>query len=87
MELLSLSSHFAVNRVSKSPSGERQEETEWFNIVAWRQLAETCNDYLKKGSKAYIEGRLTQRWEETRQALEALLPPSLWKVEGRGGLF
>lgn len=51
----------AVNRVSKSPSGDRQEETEWFNIVAWRQLAETCNTYLRKGSKIYAEGRLTQR--------------------------
>ncbi len=51
----------AVNRVSKAPSGERQEETEWFNIVAWRQLAETCSTYLKKGQKVYIEGRLTTR--------------------------
>lgn len=51
----------AVNRVSKSPSGERQEETEWFNIVAWRQLAETCNSYLRKGTKVYVEGRLSQR--------------------------
>lgn len=51
----------AVNRVTKSPSGERQEETEWFNIVAWRQLAETCNTYLRKGSKVFVEGRLTQR--------------------------
>ncbi len=51
----------AVNRTTKSPTGERQEETEWFNIVAWRQLAETCNTYLHKGSKVFIEGRLTQR--------------------------
>lgn len=51
----------AVSRMTKSPGGERQEETEWFNIVAWRQLAETCNNYLKKGNKVYIEGRLTQR--------------------------
>src|SRR5207245_430375 len=51
----------AVNRYTKNSAGERQEETEWFNIVAWRQLAETCNTYLHKGSKVYIEGRLTQR--------------------------
>jgi len=51
----------AVNRVTKTPTGEKQEETEWFNIVAWRQLAETCNTYLHKGSKVFIEGRLTQR--------------------------
>jgi single-strand DNA-binding protein len=51
----------AVNRRFKSNTGERRDETEWFNIVAWRQLAETCNTYLRKGSKVYIEGRLTQR--------------------------
>src|SRR5947209_5858510 len=51
----------AVNRVTKAATGEKQEETEWFNIIAWRQLAETCNTYLHKGSKVYIEGRLTQR--------------------------
>jgi len=51
----------AVNRNTKTPTGEKQEETEWFNIVAWRQLAETCNTYLHKGSKVFIEGRLTQR--------------------------
>lgn len=51
----------AVNRTTKSNAGEKKEETEWFNIVAWRQLAETCGNYLHKGSKVYIEGRLTQR--------------------------
>jgi single-strand DNA-binding protein len=49
----------AVSRRAKSSSGER--ETDWFNIVAWRQLAEICNTYLHKGSKVYIEGRLVQR--------------------------
>lgn len=49
----------AVNRFGKSPSGER--ETDWFNIVAWNQLAETCNAYLKKGTKVFVEGRLVQR--------------------------
>src|SRR5205085_2328850 len=42
----------AVSRRTKSPTGERQEETEWFNIVAWRQLAETCSQYLRKGPQA-----------------------------------
>jgi single-strand DNA-binding protein len=51
----------AVNRYSKSGSGERKEETDWFNVVAWRQLAEICEKYLHKGSKVYIEGRLSQR--------------------------
>src|ERR1700692_3188450 len=51
----------AVSRNIKASTGEKREETEWFNIVAWRQLAETCNTYLRKGSKVYIEGRLSQR--------------------------
>jgi single-strand DNA-binding protein len=60
----------AVNRVNKSPSGERQEETDWFNIVAWRQLAETCNNYLRKGNKVFVEGRLTQRKYTDRNNIE-----------------
>jgi len=51
----------AVNRVTKTSTGERQTETEWFNIVAWRQLAEICYNHLKKGHKVFIEGRLTVR--------------------------
>jgi single-strand DNA-binding protein len=51
----------AVNRVTKSQSGERQEETEWFNIVFFDRLAETTNQYLKKGQKVYVEGRLQVR--------------------------
>ncbi|HTI13944.1 MAG TPA: single-stranded DNA-binding protein [Dictyobacter sp.] len=50
----------AVNRVTRQ-GGERKEETEWFNIVAWNQLAETCNTYLKKGQKVFVEGRVQQR--------------------------
>jgi single-strand DNA-binding protein len=60
----------AVSRVSKSPTGERQEETQWFNIVAWRQLAETCNTYLRKGNKVYIEGRLAMRTYTDRNGVE-----------------
>ncbi len=52
----------AVSRRRRDPeSGEQREETTWFNIVAWERLAETCNNYLHKGSKAYIEGRMNSR--------------------------
>jgi len=51
----------AVSRSYKSKNGDSKEETEWFNIVAWNKLAETCERYLHKGSKVYIEGRVTQR--------------------------
>jgi single-strand DNA-binding protein len=60
----------AVNRVYKSATGERKEETEWFQIVAWRQIAEICERYLHKGSKVYIEGRLTQRKYLDKQSIQ-----------------
>jgi single-strand DNA-binding protein len=44
--------------------GERQERTEWHRVVAWRKLAEICNEYLRKGTQVYIEGKLqTRSWE------------------------
>ena len=48
----------AVTRTWKSSEGERNEETEWFNIVAWGSLAEICKQHLAKGREVYIEGRL-----------------------------
>ncbi len=60
----------AVNRITRSSAGERQTETDWFNIVAWRQLAETCNTYLKKGQKVYVEGRLSQRKYTDKNGVE-----------------
>jgi single-strand DNA-binding protein len=54
----------AASRSYTSADGERHQETEWFTIVAWNQLAELCNQYLSKGRKAYVEGRLHSRsWE------------------------
>jgi single-strand DNA-binding protein len=60
----------AVNRRYKGSDGEQKEETEWFNIVTWRQLAEICERYLHKGSKVYIEGRLTQRKYTDREGIQ-----------------
>ena len=60
----------AVSRTYKTASGEKREETEWFNVVAWRQLAETCERYLHKGSKVYIEGRLQQRKYTDKNGIE-----------------
>ena len=55
----------ATNRVWSSSSGERHEETEWFTVVAWGNLAEICKQHLSKGSQVYVEGRLqTRRWED-----------------------
>jgi single-strand DNA-binding protein len=54
----------AVNRNYKDASGEWKEETEWFRVVAWAALAERTAEYLRKGRKVYVEGRLqTRTWE------------------------
>jgi single-strand DNA-binding protein len=54
----------ACNRNYKDAQGERQEETEWFRVVAWGQQAEFAAEYLRKGHKVFIEGRLqTRQWE------------------------
>lgn len=55
----------AVSRSWNSADGERHSETEWFNVVAWGNLAEICKQYLVKGQQVYIEGRLqTRRWDD-----------------------
>ncbi len=54
----------ATNWRYVTAEGERREETEWFNIVAWGKLAEQCNQFLTKGRLVYAEGRLrTHTWE------------------------
>lgn len=59
----------AVSRSWNSADGERHSETEWFNIVAWGNLAEICKQYLVKGQQVYIEGRLqTRRWDDKEGA-------------------
>jgi len=61
----------AVSRFGgKNSSGERTKETDWFNIVAWRQLAEVCEKYLHKGSKVYIEGRLSMRKYTDKEGIQ-----------------
>ncbi|HXO37031.1 MAG TPA: single-stranded DNA-binding protein [Candidatus Acidoferrum sp.] len=55
----------ATNERFKDKAGEWQDRTEWHNIVAWQRLAEIVGEYVKKGSKIYIEGRLqTSSWED-----------------------
>jgi single-strand DNA-binding protein len=55
----------ASSRSWTAPDGERREETEWFNVVAWGTLAEICNQILAKSQQVYIEGRLqTRSWED-----------------------
>jgi single-strand DNA-binding protein len=55
----------ATSQQWKDQDGNTQDRTEWHNVVAWRRLAEICSEYLKKGSKVYLEGSLsTSSWED-----------------------
>src|SRR3990167_7537423 len=55
----------ATNRTYKKADGTKQEEVEFHNVVVFGRQAETCAQYLKKGSSAYVEGRIkTRSWEK-----------------------
>lgn len=55
----------ATNLVWKDKEGQRQQKVEFHNVVAWRKLGEIIGQYLKKGSKVYIEGRIeTRSWDD-----------------------
>lgn len=55
----------ASNRSWKTADGQGRDDTEWFTVVAWNKLGEICGEYLRKGSRIYIEGRLqTRSWED-----------------------
>ena len=54
----------ATNRRWNTPDGDQREETEWFNVTMYEKLADIANQYLTKGQKVYIEGRLhTRSWD------------------------
>ena len=57
----------ATNTPTKNQDGTVGENTDWHNIVVWDKLAETCNEYLQKGSQIYIEGRIQYRTYENRE--------------------
>ena len=83
----------AVTRRWNTPQNEPREETEWFNIVAWDKLAETCNQLVTKGRRVYIEGRLqTRSWDDKetgqkRYRTEVIANQVLFldRVQGAGG--
>ncbi len=58
----------ATSESWKDKQGQKKEQTEWHNIVCFKRLAEIASEYLRKGSKVYIEGSLrTQSWEKDGQ--------------------
>lgn len=77
----------AVTRGWRTSDGERREATEWFNVVSWGNLAEICNQYLRKGSHVYIEGRLqTRSWDDaegTRHFRTELVANEMIILDGR----
>lgn len=55
----------ATSRKWKNKAGEKQEKTQWHNIVTWKGLAEVCGKYLSKGMQIFVEGELeTNKWEK-----------------------
>lgn len=58
--------HFSIAVSQRwKANGEAKEYTEWVNVEAWGRLGEVCQEYLKKGSLAYVEGRLkTEKYED-----------------------
>jgi single-strand DNA-binding protein len=60
----------ATNRKWTTDKGEKREETEFHRIVAWEKLAETCDKYLRKGRKVYLEGRLQSRTYTGQDGIE-----------------
>jgi single-strand DNA-binding protein len=80
----------ATNERFKDKAGEWQDRTEWHNIVAWQRLAEIIGEYVKKGSKVYIEGRLqTSSWEDKQSGEKKyrteIIASDLVLLGGRGG--
>jgi single-strand DNA-binding protein len=73
----------------KDKAGEKQERTEWHNIVMYRKLAEIAGEYLKKGSSIYIEGRLQTRKWQTKEGQDRytteVIADSMQMLGGRSG--
>jgi single-strand DNA-binding protein len=64
---LIVSFRVATGRTYKDGEGNQREDTEWTNIVCWNKLAELAQEYLRKGSRVYIEGRLqTRSWDDAQ---------------------
>lgn len=79
----------ATNLVWKDQSGQKQEKVEFHNIVAWRRLAEIAGQYLKKGSKVYVEGRLqTRSWDDpngVKRYRTEIIAENMIMLDSKGG--
>ncbi len=78
----------ATSESWKDQEGNQQEKTEWHNIVAWRKLAEICGEYLKKGKKVYLEGKIqTRNYEKDgiKRYVTEIVADQLIMLDGGGG--
>ncbi|MCF7794886.1 single-stranded DNA-binding protein [Patescibacteria group bacterium] len=80
----------ATNLTWTDQSGQKQQKAEFHNIVAWRKLAEICGQYLKKGSKVYIEGRLqTSDWTGQQDGVKRykteIVAENMIMLDSKGG--
>ena len=79
----------ATNLTWTDQSGQKQQKAEFHNIVAWRKLAEICGQYLKKGSKVYIEGRLqTSDWtgqDGNKRYKTEIVADNMIMLDSKGG--
>lgn len=80
----------ATSESWKDQDGNAQEKTEWHNIVAWRKLAEICGEWLKKGKKVYIEGRIqTRNYDDKntgqKRYITEIVADNLIMLDGGGG--
>lgn len=81
----------ATSESWKDADGNMQEKTEWHNIVAWRKLAEICGEWLKKGKKIYIEGRLQTRSYDDKNTgakkyITEIVADNMIMLDGKGGM-
>ena len=80
----------ATNESWRDQDGNMQERTEWHNIVAWQKLAEICGEWLKKGKKVYIEGRIQTRSYDDKNSgakryITEIVANSMIMLDSRGG--
>ena len=80
----------ATSESWKDQDGNAQEKTEWHNIVAWRKLAEICGEWLKKGKKVYIDGRIqTRNYDDKntgqKRYITEIVADNLIMLDGGGG--
>lgn len=79
---------FATSESWKDKNGQKQEKTEWHRVTLYRKLAEIAGEYLKKGSMAYIEGRLeTRKWQDKEgkdRYTTEIIANTMQMLSGRG---